>query len=52
MVVDWAAAWQDLANNADHVLEAAMAGNPKKTLGDTRKEYKPPEMSTPWLLRW
>jgi hypothetical protein len=44
MVVDWAAAWQDLVDDADHVPEAAMTGSTKKTLDDTRKwwaEYIP-----------
>jgi hypothetical protein len=39
MVVDWVAAWRDLADDANHVPEAAMApaGSTKKTLDDTRK---------------
>jgi hypothetical protein len=37
MDIDWAAAWQEIADDADNVPEAAMAGSTKTTLDDTRK---------------
>jgi hypothetical protein len=37
MDIDWAAAWQEIADDADNVPEAAMAGSTKITLDDTRK---------------